>query len=130
MNLADLFRFETGGLTVAAGQLLFRAGDAGNNIMYVLMKGTAVVTVGDLAVEYAEPGAILGELGLIERVPRSATVTAATECHFIPIDAKRFQFLIQQTPNFALHVMKVMADRLRRTDQLLLEARVGRQNQP
>ncbi|HME39804.1 MAG TPA: cyclic nucleotide-binding domain-containing protein [Steroidobacteraceae bacterium] len=125
MNLADLFRFETGGLTVAAGQPLFRAGEAGN-IMYVLMKGTAVVTVGDLIVEHAEPGAILGELALIEQVPRSATVTAATECNFIPIDAKRFQFLIQQTPNFALHVMKVMADRLRKTDQLLLAARVGK----
>jgi CRP-like cAMP-binding protein len=45
--------------------------------------------------------------------PRSATVTAATDCQFLPIDAGRFQFLLQQTPNFALHVMRTMADRLR-----------------
>jgi len=95
--------------------------------MYVLMKGSAVVTVGDIVVERAEAGAILGELALIEQVPRSATVTAATDCQFLPIDAKRFQFLVHQTPHFALHVMKVMADRLRRTDVLLLETSAYKQ---
>jgi CRP-like cAMP-binding protein len=50
-------------------------------------------------------------------------VTAATDCQFLPIDAGRFQFLLQQTPNFALHVMRTMADRLRRVDLLLLEAK-------
>jgi CRP/FNR family cyclic AMP-dependent transcriptional regulator len=121
MNLAELFRFEAGALAITAGQPIFRAGDAGS-VMYVLMKGTALVTVGDIVVENAEPGAILGELALIEEVPRSATVTAVTDCQCIPIDAKRFRFLVQQTPNFALHVMKAMADRLRRTDELLLES--------
>jgi CRP-like cAMP-binding protein len=124
MNPAELFRFEAGLLVIPAGQPLFRTGDAGN-IMYVLMTGSAVVTVGDVTVERAEPGALLGELSLIEPLPRSATVTAVTECQFLPIDAKRFQFLVQQTPNFALHVMKVMADRLRTTDALLLEAHAG-----
>jgi CRP/FNR family cyclic AMP-dependent transcriptional regulator len=121
MNLAELFRFETDALAIAAGRSLFRAGDAGN-IMYVLMNGRAVVTVGDIIVEYAAPGAILGELALIEQVPRSATVTAVTDCQFVPIDARRFQFLVQQTPHFALQVMKIMADRLREMDRLLLEA--------
>lgn len=126
MNLAELFRFEAGAQPIAAGQVLFRVGEAGN-IMYVLMKGTAIVTIGDIAVENAQPGAILGELALIEQAPRSATVTAVTDCQFIPIDAKRFQFLVQQTPNFALHVMKVMADRLRNTSQLLLQAKTRNQ---
>jgi CRP/FNR family cyclic AMP-dependent transcriptional regulator len=121
MNLATLFRFETGLLAVPAGQPLFRAGEPGS-MMYVLLKGTAVVSIGDIIVECAEAGAIIGELALIEEVPRSATVTATTDCQFLPIDAKRFQFLVQQTPNFALHVMKIMADRLRKTDALLLAA--------
>jgi len=125
VNLAELFHFETGLLVIPAGQPLFRTGDPGN-IMYVLMNGSAVVAVGGVTVERAEPGAILGELALIEPYPRSATVTAETECQFLPIDAKRFQFLVQQTPNFALHVMKIMADRLRTTDALLLEAHAGK----
>jgi len=125
MNLSELFHFETGLLAVPAGQTLFRAGDSGTT-MYVLMHGNATIAIGDIVVERAEPGAILGELALIEQAPRSATVTAATDCEFLPIDAKRFQFLVQQTPNFALHVMKAMADRLRKTDRLLLEEKGGK----
>jgi CRP-like cAMP-binding protein len=33
--------------------------------------------------------------------PRSATVTATTDCEFVAVDEKRFQFLVQQTPFFA-----------------------------
>jgi CRP/FNR family transcriptional regulator, cyclic AMP receptor protein len=122
LNLAELFRFETGLVAIPAGKSLFTAGEPGDR-MYVLMEGDAVVMVGDTVVERALPGALLGELALIEQAPRSATVTAATDCQFLPIDARRFQFLVQQTPNFALHVMRTMADRLRRVDLLLLEAK-------
>jgi len=122
LNLAELFRFETGLVSVPASQPLFRAGESGDR-MYVLMEGDAVVMVGDTVVERALPGALLGELALIEQTVRSATVMATTDCQFLPIDARRFQFLVQQTPNFALHVMRTMADRLRRVDLLLLEAK-------
>jgi CRP-like cAMP-binding protein len=125
MNLTQLFRFETGLVAVPAGESLFRAGESGD-LMYVLMHGTAVVTIGTITVERAEPGAILGELALVEHAPRSATVTALIDCEFLPIDAKRFQFLVQQTPNFSLHVMKVMAERLRRTGLMLQAASVER----
>jgi CRP/FNR family transcriptional regulator, cyclic AMP receptor protein len=125
MNLSELFRFETDLVFIPAGQTLFRAGESGD-LMYVLMKGSATVTVGDTVVEKAVQGALLGELALIEHTPRSATVTATTDCQLVPIDTKRFQFLVQQTPNFALHVMKAMADRLRRTDLLLLETNAAK----
>jgi CRP/FNR family transcriptional regulator, cyclic AMP receptor protein len=122
LNLAELFRFKTGLVSVPAGQPRFRAGESGDH-MYVLMEGDAAVMVGDTVVERAVPGALLGELALIEQAVRSATVMATTDCQFLPIDARRFQFLVQQTPNFALHVMRTMADRLRRVDLLLLEAK-------
>ena len=56
---------------------------------------------------------------MIEEPTRSATITAKSDCRLLPIGNKRFNFLVQQTPNFALHVMKVMAKRLRATDSLL-----------
>jgi len=122
LNLAELFRFETDLVSVPAGKPLFTVGESGDR-MYVLMEGNAVVTVGSNVVERALPGALLGELALIGHAVRGATVMATTDCQFLPIDARRFQFLVQQTPNFALHVMRTMADRLRRVDLLLLEAK-------
>jgi CRP-like cAMP-binding protein len=58
-------------------------------------------------------------MALIDRAPRSATVEAITDCQFVCVDQKRFKFLVTETPNFALGVMKVLADRLRNADHLI-----------
>lgn len=118
MNLAELFRHETELQSLPAGQALFKEGEHGD-LMYVLMSGTAEITVHNRVVENAEAGAVFGEMAMIDDNTRSATVIAKSDCKLLPIEHKRFNFLIQQTPNFALHVMRVMADRLRRTDELL-----------
>ncbi|MBZ0092771.1 MAG: cyclic nucleotide-binding domain-containing protein [Burkholderiales bacterium] len=114
----NLFQHETNLLVVPAGQTLFAEGEQGE-FMYVLMSGTAEILVNGRLVEEAAPGALLGEMTLVDASPRSATVVARTECKFVTVDAHRFNFLIQETPNFATHVMRVIAERLRRTDCLL-----------
>lgn len=118
MNLAQLFRHETDLIALSAGQSLFKAGEKGE-LMYVLMSGTAEILVHDRVMETSEPGAILGEMAMIDNVPHSATVVAKDDCRFFGIDRKRFTFLIHNTPNFAMHVMRVIAGRLRRTDASL-----------
>jgi CRP/FNR family transcriptional regulator, cyclic AMP receptor protein len=118
MNLVELFRYETDLQSLPAGQILFNQGEQGE-LMYILMSGTAEIIVHNKVVETAEAGAIVGELAMIDDNTRSATVIAKTDCRFLPIDRKRFNFLIQETPNFALHVMRMMAGRLRRTDDFL-----------
>ena len=120
MDLTELFRFETDLLQIGAGESVFKVGDPGDR-MYVLMTGEADIVVGNVVVERAGPGALLGELALVDATPRTATVMAVTDCSLLPIDVKRFRFLVQETPNFALHVMKVIAERLRRMDGRLLE---------
>ncbi|HEY0666191.1 MAG TPA: cyclic nucleotide-binding domain-containing protein [Gallionella sp.] len=122
MNLAELFRHQTDLLELAAGQALFNEGDPGD-LMYVLMSGTAEIVVHGMVVETAAAGAIVGEMAMIDDGARSASLVARSDCSFLPIDRKRFNFLIQQTPNFALHVMKVMAERLRKTDEILYAER-------
>ncbi|MES1998015.1 MAG: cyclic nucleotide-binding domain-containing protein [Pseudomonadota bacterium] len=126
MNLIELFRHETDVAAIPAGQTVFRAGEPGN-VMYVLISGTADVMVGDVVVERAEPGALLGEMALVEHAPRTATVTAVSDCVLVPIDVARFHFLVQQTPYFATHVMKIMAERLRKMDLRLLESQAQKQ---
>ncbi|HLP97287.1 MAG TPA: cyclic nucleotide-binding domain-containing protein [Sideroxyarcus sp.] len=118
MNLAELFRHETELHNLAAGETLFKEGDSGD-LMYVLMAGHAEIVVHNRVVETAGAGAIIGEMAMIDDGSRSATIVAKSDCAFLPIGRKRFNFLIQQTPNFALHVMRVIADRLRKTDAIL-----------
>ncbi len=118
MNLAELFRHETELESLQAGQTLFNEGEEGH-VMYVLMSGTAMIFVHGRLVETAEAGAIVGEMAMIDDAKRTATVVAKTDCKLLCIESQRFKFLIQQTPNFALHVMRVIAGRLRRVDAIL-----------
>jgi CRP/FNR family transcriptional regulator, cyclic AMP receptor protein len=112
MNPAELFRHDSGTLDLGAGDFLFREGESGDK-MYVLLEGEADIMVGDLVVETAGPGALLGEMALIDNSPRTASVVAKTPCRLAEVDRRRFHFLVQQTPHFATHVMKTLADRLR-----------------
>lgn len=49
--------------------------------------------------------------------PRAATATALTDVELIPIGEKQFLFLVDETPYFALTVMPIMADRLRKQNR-------------
>lgn len=101
-------------MTVQPGQPVFRLGDKGG-VMFVLMEGTATVLVGGSVVEEAGPGALFGEMGLIDQAEkRSATVIAKTECKLVPVDIDRFHQLVRRTPQFASYVMKSIVSRLRR----------------
>jgi CRP-like cAMP-binding protein len=53
-------------------------------------------------------------MALIDHAARSATAIAKTDCEVVPVDERRFLFLVQEHPLFAQHVMRVMANRLRR----------------
>lgn len=120
MNPADLFSHETAAVHLAAGETLFRAGEAPDG-MFVLLEGTLNILVGDQVVEQATRGAIIGEMALIDQGPRGATVVAAEPARLAKLDAHRFQRIIQQNPFFATHVMKVLADRIRHMNQLLAQ---------
>ena len=95
-----------------AGQVVLRAGDLGET-MYVVVEGEVEIVDASLILEVAGPGSIVGELALIDDEPRSATVIAKSHCRLVPVDRRRFQYMTQETPFFALAVMKVLADRLR-----------------
>ena len=115
----EIFSHNTAKIKIQAGQALFREGDEGNQ-MYVLEIGTAEVIVQNRVVEALEHGSIVGEMGLMSPRPHSASMIAKTDCEFVLVDEKRFQFLVQQTPYFAIQVMRLMAERLRATNKLLV----------
>jgi len=99
--------------TFQAGETIFAEGDRADR-MYMVKSGSVSLTKDGRVLEQAGPGAIFGELALIDRESRSATAAAETDCELASIDKRRFWFLVQQTPYFAELVMRTMADRLRR----------------
>ena len=118
MTGADLFRNlfrdrET--INFAPGQCVFKAGDRGDT-MYIVIEGEVKILVGSRTVEVAGPGSIFGELALIDDEPRSATVVAKTHCRLVTVDHGEFCYMVSEGPFFALEVMKVIADRLRKMD--------------
>lgn len=118
MDLEDFMLHQTDVLALPAGQTLFAEGDKGDS-MYVLVSGHADVLLRGKVVEQLESGAIFGELAIIDNTPRAATIVARDDCNFIAINAGRFRTLTRENPDFALHVMRAMADRLRHVGKLL-----------
>lgn len=119
MATVDVFHAEdTELVSFSAGEQIFREGEAGD-LMYVVQEGQVELRVNGQLVETMGPGGVMGEMALIEHAPRTATATAKTRCVLVPVTEKRFHFMVQQTPHFALQIMKIMAERLRRMDERL-----------
>lgn len=118
MVFFELFANNPEIVEIPAGKPLFTDDDEGKT-MFVLASGRAEVIVNNRVIETLQPGNIVGEMGLVSPGPRSASVVAVSDCQFVAVDEKRFQFLVQQTPFFATQVMRVMAERLRNTNQMV-----------
>jgi CRP-like cAMP-binding protein len=57
-------------------------------------------------------------MSIIDKHPRSADATAVTDTRLYPVSRGLFLVLVQETPHFALEVMKSLTDRLRRANAL------------
>ena len=114
----EIFSHNATKIRIPAGQALFMEREEGNK-MYVLETGIAEVFVQNRLVETLEHGSVVGEMGLVSPGPHCASVIAVKDCAFVAVDERRFQFLVQQTPYFAVQVMRLMAERLRATNKLL-----------
>ncbi len=115
MDLVSLFRNESDVIDIAPGSCIFEQGSAGDR-MYVVVEGAVELSVDGRVVDVLGPGELFGEMALIDEAPRSATATAREGCRLATMNERRFTFLVQQTPYFALHVMRVLARRLRAMD--------------
>jgi CRP-like cAMP-binding protein len=121
MDLLQLFRHAEDTQTFTAGQTIFDAGDTQRvpasgpgAVMYDVLQGEVEISLNNKTIETLAPGEIFGELSLVDQSPRSATATAKTDCLLAPVNERRFLFMVQETPYFAIHVMSVLAARLRR----------------
>ena len=108
----NLFKNETNAESFAAGQTIFEDGELGE-VMYAVLEGEVDIVFADKVINTHRPGEIFGEMALIDTKRRSASAVAKSDCKLVPIDEKRFLFLVQQHPYFPLQLMRVLAERLR-----------------
>ncbi len=109
----ELFKDSPDRVSFEAGAVVFAEGQPGT-AMFVVTSGRVELRLGGRVLEVVEKGGILGELAIVDESPRSATAVALTDCELVAIGRSRFEYLVQQMPYFALSVMEVMANRLRR----------------
>jgi CRP/FNR family transcriptional regulator, cyclic AMP receptor protein len=119
-DIAGLFRNAKDVEYHPKGTVVFEEGAPAAS-MYVVRRGQVAIRLGNLTLETIAEGGFLGEMALVDDRTRSATAVAIEDCELVPIDERRFLFLIRETPFFALAVMRTMARRLRamneRTDR-------------
>ena len=100
--------------------LVIQEGDPGQSL-YLLRKGRAKVYIGDeggreVIVAILGPGDFFGELALIDDAQCSANVMTLEESEFVSIGKREFRQVLASSPGMAIHLLKVLASRLREAD--------------
>jgi CRP/FNR family cyclic AMP-dependent transcriptional regulator len=116
MTEINIFRHSPDARDIEAGEVLFDQGDSGD-AMFAVVEGNIELSLNGTILEDVGPGGILGEMALINSAPRTARATARTAARIVSVDQHRFTYLVQEHPTFAIQVMRVMAERLRRADE-------------
>ena len=107
-----IFRNEKDILSFPAGAVIFTEDEPGE-VMYALLEGEVEIKKHGRLLEVVSPSGIFGEMALVDQKPRNASAQAKTDCKVARISEARFMMLIQQTPFFALQVIRIMAERIR-----------------
>jgi len=96
-----------------AGKVIFEEGQRGD-VMFGILEGEIELWVNGKVVETLIAGDVFGEGALVQPDgTRASTAIAKTDCILAIMDQSRFLFAVQQTPMFALEVLKSYSDRLR-----------------
>lgn len=96
----------------AAGTVIAREGEPGVGL-FVILSGSADVSIGGRKKATLGPGDFFGEIALLDGGPRTATVTAKTDVQMIGLTEWVFRGLMVEHPSIALKTLQQMAGRLR-----------------
>lgn len=104
------------------GEVICRQGEPGDR-MFVMQSGRAVVEVDEVFVTELKAGDLFGEMALVERRPRSATVRADGPARVLTLDKRAFLRQVHEDPSLAYRILETMSRRVRRLDGELAELR-------
>ena len=96
----------------AEGHVIAREGDRGVGF-FLITEGTATVSVGGKPRSRLGPGDFFGEIALLDRGPRTATVSSTSPIRLLGLTAWVFRGLIEEHPSIGLKLLEGVAERLR-----------------
>ena len=102
--------------TYGADEEIVREGSTGT-ALYILLSGEARVEQDGKEIGRLAAGDFFGELALIEEHPRSATVVATTDTDCLLFPAWEFTALLEEHPEVAVPILRVLIRRLHRSEQ-------------
>jgi CRP/FNR family transcriptional regulator, cyclic AMP receptor protein len=103
-------------VTVPAGRVLCEQGTIGREFFFIV-SGEASVRRNKRKVASLGPGQYFGELALLDRRPRSATVVSDTEMNLLVLGQRQFNGVLDAVPALSRKMMAAMATRLRDADE-------------
>jgi CRP-like cAMP-binding protein len=110
------------------GELIVHQGDAGN-CMYVIQSGQVEVRKETNGIEtqlaVLSEGGIFGEMALLDKEVRSATVRALGDVRILTVDKKTFIRWMSEDPTVAFHIVGMMSKRIRELSEELVKLKFG-----
>ena len=98
-------------IDLPAGKELLREGDPGRQF-FVLLDGEAEVTRRGSRINTMKKGDFFGEIALVTKMPRTATVTATTDVDVLVITERDFDALLKKSPQIGRNVAEALAERV------------------
>jgi CRP/FNR family cyclic AMP-dependent transcriptional regulator len=121
-DLAERLFAKARPVRLAAGRELFAAGDPGTGC-YRIDQGLLKVTVsgagGERILAIVGPGAIVGELAMLDEGPRSASIVAVTDATLSFVTSAEFRSFAEAHPEVYAHLVRLLAQRLRNANSAL-----------
>lgn len=101
---------------VKEGDQIFRQGDDGDSL-YILLSGEIDINVNEVGtVHVMQAGEILGEIGLVKKIPRTANAVAKSSCVLLQLFSQTLHVVVKSHPQIGYIIMRnvarILADRL------------------
>jgi CRP/FNR family transcriptional regulator, cyclic AMP receptor protein len=101
-----------------AGSIVFKKDDP-DSCMYIVQSGVIEMLISDTVVETCGPNEAIGFMSMVDGAARSSTARVKEACELSLIDQRKFRFMVDEVPNFALYIMGAMARRIRGMGQAM-----------
>jgi len=118
MDLLEFFGDWKDVVEYPARKVIFSERDTAD-VMYVILSGEIELTLRGEPLGAEGAGGIIGEMAMINSSLRSATATTVTRVRLARLDGDQFREIVNKNTEFALHVMAVLANRLRAVDNYI-----------